>query len=267
MPPKLKILMLHGYTQSGRTFDLKTKALQKSLEKAFPPAPKLGFLKSYPAGVEFVYPTAPLRLDPTDIPGYKGEQENTSSDAYGWWRRKGDSEPYIYDGMEDGLTAIAEVLITQGPFDVVLGFSQGGAAAGLVASLLESGRQEAFEKAKGMPFPKAFRDLAHSRLKAAVSYSGFGAGNDVYRGFYEPKIGTPMLHFIGSMDTVVSEERSLKLVDACEERRVVYHPGGHFLPAAQKQCLAALVGFLREVCDGGGDAKEDDEDDDGELPF
>jgi hypothetical protein len=27
----------------------------------------------------------------------------------------------------------------------------------------------------------------------------------------------------------------------------VYHPGGHFLPSSQKQYVAALVAFIREV--------------------
>jgi len=30
-------------------------------------------------------------------------------------------------------------------------------------------------------------------------------------------------------------------------QRVVYHPGGHFLPSSQKQYVAALVAFIREV--------------------
>ncbi|KFY21985.1 hypothetical protein V493_06933, partial [Pseudogymnoascus sp. VKM F-4281 (FW-2241)] len=35
----LKILMLHGYTQSGASFHAKTRALEKALDKAFPAAP------------------------------------------------------------------------------------------------------------------------------------------------------------------------------------------------------------------------------------
>ncbi|KAG4415009.1 hypothetical protein IFR04_011830, partial [Cadophora malorum] len=33
---KLKILMLHGYTQSGPLFHAKTRALEKLLTKSFP---------------------------------------------------------------------------------------------------------------------------------------------------------------------------------------------------------------------------------------
>ncbi|KAK3695912.1 hypothetical protein LTR37_018267 [Vermiconidia calcicola] len=272
---KLKILMLHGFTQTGPLFEIKTKALKKSLEKSFPAAPKPGYLRNYPGGVELHYPTAPIRLDVADIPGYDVDGNADKADApeaYGWWRRKGDAEPFVYAGMEMGLATIAETLQQEGPFDGVLGFSQGGAAAGMVAALLEEGRREAFEAAQGrggMRYPDSFtrdsgfiEETIHPPLEFAVSYSGFGAStNALYHAFYEPKIRTPMLHFLGSVDTVVSEERSLRLVDACVEgrgknggvQRVVYHPGGHFLPSSQKQYVAALVGFIREaVGESGG---------------
>jgi len=262
----LKILMLHGFTQSGHLFEIKTKALKKSLEKHFPSAPKPGHLKQYPGGVKLVYPTAPLKLDTTDIPGFDVDGDKENPEAYGWWRRKGDGEPYTYEGMEFGLARIADTLKEHGPFDGVLGFSQGGAAAGMVASLLEPGRREAFESAQnkgGMRYPDAFtqdsgfiEEAVHPPVRFAVSYSGFGAStNALYQAFYVPKIQTPMCHFLGTVDTVVEEARSLRLVDACVQgrgkeggvQRVIYHPGGHFLPSSQKQYVAALVAFIREV--------------------
>ncbi|KAK5131959.1 hypothetical protein LTR08_000471 [Meristemomyces frigidus] len=291
---KLKILMLHGYTQTGHTFDIKTKALKKALDKHLPPAPKPGHLASYPGGVELVYPTAPIKLETADIPGFDVDGDKDAPEAYGWWRRKGDAEPYTYEGMDQGLAAIATVLEDQGPFDGVLGFSQGGAAAGLVASLLETGRREAFETAQaqgGMRYPDSFvqdsgyiEETIHAPLRFAVSYSGFGASNNaLYQAFYTPKIQTPMMHFLGSVDTVVSEERSLRLVDACVDGRgkeggvprVVYHPGGHFLPSSGKQYVAALVAFIREVVEegqgpakGGAKGREEEERaEDMDMPF
>ncbi|KAF2486033.1 serine hydrolase-domain-containing protein [Neohortaea acidophila] len=285
----LKILMLHGFTQDGRLFEIKTKAVKKALEKAIPAAPKPGHLEQYPDGLEFHYPTAPIKLDPRDIPGFAGD-ENDQPEAYGWWRRKGDTEPFVYAGMEQGLARIAEVIKNEGPFDGVIGFSQGGAAAGMVAALLESGRREAFEAAQqngGMRYPDSFvqdtgfiEETVQPPLKFAVSYSGFGASaNALYQAFYEPKIHTPMMHFIGTVDTVVSEERSLRLVDACVNprgaeggvQRVVYHPGGHFLPSSQKQYVGALASFIREsVGDtgtGSTSGKTEERAEDMELPF
>lgn len=260
--------MLHGYTQSGPLFRAKTRALEKSLLKYFP-APTYA--------LSLHYPTAPINIKPADLPGFDPTTSTSdgrfdssvtaeSTDAWGWWVRKGEREPYTYDGMETGFARVAEVLKTEGPFDGVIGFSQGGALAGMVASLLETGRKEAFERAQaegGMAYPSSFLeedtgyvegDTIHAPLRFAVSYSGFGAStNPLYQAFYEPKIATPMLHFLGQVDTVVEEARSLRLVDACVEgrgegdKRVVYHPGGHFLPSSQKQYVAALAAFMMET--------------------
>jgi hypothetical protein len=288
---KLRILMLHGYTQSGPLFHAKTKALEKSLSKAFPPAPAAGHLATHPGGISLHYPTAPIKLETHDIPGFDGANvQQEGSEAYGWWRRKGDAEPFTYEGIERGLATVAETISSEGPFDGVIGFSQGGAAAGMVAALLEEGRREAFEGAQskgGIRFPDSFtRDSGYIEegvqgpLKFAVSYSGFAAStNPLYQAFYEPQIETPMMHFLGSLDTVVSEDRSLRLVDACKDgkgkdggvQRVVYHPGGHFLPSSQKQYVAALVAFIREIMNeqaaASGPGKVEERVEDMDLPF
>ncbi|KAL6712567.1 hypothetical protein ACN47E_000444 [Coniothyrium glycines] len=282
-PPSrpIKILMLHGYTQSGPLFQAKTGALRKTLQKAFP------------KGCELVYPTAPIRLTPADESflarngtGRDGEGkehggQEVEIDAWAWWRRKGDGEPYTYEGIELGLGRIAEVLQKEGPFDGVVGFSQGGACAAMVASLLEPGRREAFEAKQedgGMRFPESFEQdtgsiegTIHPPLKFAVSYSGFAArGHNPYHAFYEPKIKTPMLHFLGTQDVVVEEARSLALVKACEhdeDKYVVYHPGGHFLPSTQKASVNALIGFIKEVLHGEEHKKEEESVEDMDVPF
>jgi predicted esterase len=283
-PPSrpIKVLMLHGYTQSGPLFQAKTGALRKTLQKAFP------------QGIDLVYPTAPIRLTPADesflagngtsrdSEGKDTEGEKEEIDAWAWWRRKGQGEPYTYEGIEQGLAHIASVLKEEGPFDGVVGFSQGAACAAMVASLLEPKRREAFEAQYadgGMRFPESFEQdtgyvegTIHPPLKFAVSYSGFAArGKNPYHAFYEPRIATPVLHFLGTQDVVVEEARSLALVDACEqkaEKYVVYHPGGHFLPSTQKASVNALVGFIKEVMQEEEAAKkEDDNVEDMDVPF
>jgi len=280
MPPPtrpLKLLMLHGYTQSGPLFQSKTGALRKTLNKSFP------------AGIELVYPTAPIRLSPADesflagstsgdAEGKEGKEE-VEIDAWAWWRRKSaGTDRYVYEGIEQGLGHIAHVLNTQGPFDGVIGFSQGAACAAMLASLLEPNRRAAFtaqENTGGMPFPASFTHINHPPLRFAVSYSGFAArGTNAYDAFYEPKIATPVLHFLGTQDVVVEEARSLALVEACErreERFVVYHPGGHFLPSTQKASVNALVGFIKEVMQEvekeGGKGEEEESAADMDVPF
>lgn len=272
----IKLLMLHGYTQSGPLFQAKTGALRKTLQKAFP------------AGIDLVYPTAPIRLTPADESflgtsrdaegNGKDDKEEEEIDAWAWWKRKGKGEPYVYDGIETGLAKIADVLKTDGPFDGVVGFSQGGACAAMLASLLEPNRPAAFaaqeKESGGMPYPSSFSSGIHPPLKFAVSYSGFAArGANPYTAFYEPKIATPVLHFLGTQDVVVEEARSLALVEACERREdryVVYHPGGHFLPSTQKASVNALVGFIKEVLheeEGEGKGEEEESAANMDVPF
>ena len=170
----------------------------------------------------------------------------------------------VYEGLEAGLGVVAQTIREEGPFDGVVGFSQGAAAAAMVASLLEGrGRREAFEKAEGgggMGYLGSFLEegeqggvdgFVQGPLKFAVCYSGFRAPGRRYVGFYEPRIRTPVLHVLGQLDVVVDEVRARGLVSACEggEERVVVHPGGHFVPS-QKPWLDAVVGFVKESVEG-----------------
>lgn len=291
-PPRqpLKLLMLHGYTQSGTTFHAKSRALIKHITKAFP-------LHEVAA----IYPTGPLRLDPADIPGYEPSPDSNPDDpieAFGWWRRSNTANPPLYVGIEDGLEAVAKVLRTEGPFDGVIGFSQGAALAAMVASLLETGRMGSFKRFQdandacegvdlsdvpkdqgpihGMPFPESFAEsqLQHPPLKFALCYSGFRAPGPRYRGFYEdPAIQTPVLHVLGSLDAVVDDGRSRALVNACvgdpeKEGKVVWHPGGHFLPS-QRPFLDGAVKFIQEQL-GSKETKEkevEEDVNDMDVPF
>ena len=83
----------------------------------------------------------------------------------------------------------------------------------------------------------------------------------MYGAFYTPKIITPSVHFLGSLDTVVDEGRSRSLLEACELPVEYVHPGGHFLPS-QKVWVEALLGFIGGCCGeekknkkGGGEEK------------
>ncbi|KAL8937579.1 MAG: hypothetical protein Q9216_004354 [Gyalolechia sp. 2 TL-2023] len=270
----LRILMLHGpqtflpshppalssrYTQSGPLFHSKTRALHKALTKSLP---------SYE--IHLSYPTGPIRLDPTDIPGFSapsgGNDDAEPEPAFGWWRRKDLPHPFkqgeteiVYTGLQDGLARIGETVKTEGPFDGVIGFSQGACAAGMVASLLEPGRMDGFIKAaafEGNPLAEKFPDAFHGMqapLKFVIIYSGFPAPNETrYGSFYDPKLRTPTLHFLGSVDGVVEEARSRMLVEKCEDAKVVVHPGGHFLPS-QRPWLDAAVGFVKECLQAASD--------------
>ena len=158
--------------------------------------------------------------------------------------------------MDRGLDHIARILEQDGPFDGVIGFSQGAAAAAMTASLLEPGRQEAFADAEknagGMAFPPAFARVDHPPLRFMVSYSGFASTFPGYAAFYKPLIATPSLHFLGTLDTVLEECWARALLESCQHRStgpdetLVVHPGGHSVPLGRRELLV-VVEFVRSV--------------------
>ncbi|KAF2966591.1 hypothetical protein GQX73_g6970 [Xylaria multiplex] len=211
---ELKILMLHGYTQSGPLFSAKTKALNKLLIKALAPAP----LNLYPT---LIFPSGPHRLRPSDIPGYVPPEDPSLEDGdedeldnWSWFRK--DEASGLYRGIEDGMRVIASTIREAGGVDGVLGFSQGGCMAALP-------------------------------LKFGVIYSGFYATPANLQWLYDPAIATPTLHFLGGLDTVVEEKRSQALFERCRDPMVLTHPGGHYVPVA-RDWVMPLVGWLRQRC-------------------
>lgn len=262
----LRILMLHGYTQNGPLFNAKTKALEKVLRKAFP-------------DVHLSYPTGPMKLRPSDIPGYdasKSGDEDSEPEAYGWWRRSNTAEPPEYVGLDEGLSVVADTLNKEGPFDGVMGFSQGAALAAMVTSMLEGEpRKEAFKTTQSksklaIPYPLPFAKLSHPPLKFCVLYAGFIAPGDRYAAFYEPVISTPTCHFIGSLDTVVEEARTDRLVEVSggeENVTRVVHPGGHFVPN-NRQYLDAVVAFIKaKTTEPDKDSQKEESVEDMDVPF
>ncbi|KAL0466503.1 dihydrofolate reductase [Neurospora intermedia] len=275
---EVRILMLHGYTQSGPLFRAKTRALEKLLIKALSP------LNLVPT---LIYPTAPNRLSVSDIPGYEPSTSDSGpggdkelSDSWAWFRREEATWNYklINEGFErlaetmrgvnlegrevvDGLVTDAKVeageteerkemkgVVRSEVIDGVIGFSQGAAMAAMLTAAMEHLKP-------GQPRPvltpdhegwvKQIREANKGQpLKFCVSYSGFFALPPELGWLWEPKVRTPTLHVLGSLDTVVEESRSRRLIEACEEPAVVVHPGGHYVPV-NKEWVAPLVGFIR----------------------
>lgn len=236
----MKILFLHGYAQSGRSFSAKTKATQKAFKNAFGADT-----------IQFNIPDAPHRVNSPDMalgpttacsaaaslsPGESDEND----DVFGWWRWRGGSaeDPSAeLVGFGDTLSDLGHVLDTFGPFDGVVGFSQGAACAALLASMLER---------PGAPHEFG---TTHGPFRFVVCCGGFRAPVR-YEQWYTPKIRTPVLHIIGSLDTVVGVDRSLQLARCCEngEDRILYHPGGHYVPAT-KNVVGPLMEFVRACCE------------------
>jgi fermentation-respiration switch protein FrsA (DUF1100 family) len=146
-----------------------------------------------------------------------------------------------------------ETVAAGAPIDGVIGFSQGGCMASMLTAAMElmpgtdvPRTLPSSEDAAAWSWVQAVREANGGvPLKFGVIYSGFWGVPKDLAWLYEPVIATPTLHYIGSLDTVVDEDRSRGLIERCEEPMVAVHPGGHYVPVS-KEWAMPLVGFIRK---------------------
>ncbi|KAK9475179.1 serine hydrolase FSH [Dipodascopsis tothii] len=222
-----KILFLHGYMQSGDLFLRKVSGLRKALKKEF------GYFGCFPDGPVQVH--APDSADPEERA--RLYQSAVGEEMFGWWVL----EKGVYAGAEKTFPLLREYMLAEGPFEGVVGFSQGAAVAAALCAAM----------------PTVMPDVPP--LKFGVFYSGF-LPEAPFRQYFETKLAVPSLHVLGSVDTLVSEERTLALYDACaEDTRTLYrHPGGHFVPNS-KDTVAVITGWVRNATAPPAPATPDDD--------
>ncbi|RKP10434.1 ovarian cancer-associated gene 2 protein [Thamnocephalis sphaerospora] len=204
----LRILCLHGYMQNGQVLRRKTGVLRKKVKDI----------------AELVFVTAPFDVPmPTDITEEERarlqrlyDSEGGELHPYAWWFAKG--TPARYEGFEEAMRQIRSVLAEQGPFDGVLGFSQGAVFASLLASIYSR------------PDEPLRLDSRHPAFRFAILISGFPSRCPSHSYLYERPIQCPSLHMIGLGDTVVLPEGSEKLANTFENPTVYRHDGGHVIP-------------------------------------
>ncbi|KAI7864055.1 serine hydrolase FSH [Spinellus fusiger] len=228
---KLRILCLHGMVQNGPVFRKKTAVIRKKLADV----------------AELVYITAPhLIVDPR----YTSEAHRTAaldetasleSKPYGWWHPTKESaetgeEEMQYKGLMESMEYLKTVLVEEGPFDGVFGFSQGAGLAAVLTALLE-GRTET----DLMPL-----DFAHPPLKFAMICAGFKLTRPpaAVRLLTHP-LTTPSMHIYGTQDTLIVPEKATALAAVFDRPVLLTHTGGHVVPS-NAVCRNALLVFVTQ---------------------
>ena len=210
---KLRVLCLHGYRQNEASFRERTGALRKLLKKQ----------------VDFVFISAPHVIpEPANQARPEGQQER------GWWFSKPDRSYYALEktdcslGFQASVDAVRAVFEAEGPFDGVLGFSQGAAFLPLLGVL----------KQRELEGPLQFR--------FAILVAAFKSLVSPHSQHYEdekPLFDVPSFHVIGASDSVIPAAVSEDLAHRCAATAVYRHDGGHYIPASG-QLKAALLEFL-----------------------
>ncbi|XP_037126218.1 esterase OVCA2 [Syngnathus acus] len=197
----VRVLCVHGYRQNGASFREKTGALRKLLKNK----------------AELVYVNAPHLL----VQGEEGDGTDGNRYARGWWfsdpvaRTFSAQQPCERGaGLDESVAALRQAVRRDGPFDGVLGFSQGAALVAMLCALQESNAEPDF----------AFR--------FAILVAAFRSACAQHLGFYSSPLQMPSMHVFGLEDGVIPADMSRDLLSVFREPYVLTHTGGHFVPAA-----------------------------------
>lgn len=204
--------------------------------------------------VEFHYPSGSLPANP-DEPII----ENNLMWAWGY----GEPQQDRIRGLETTIDYIFRYLDEHGPFIGIMGFSTGATIATIIASLLEKRKsignlplhvsfhyQSFFllrlQEGEHSQFPSQAR---HPPLEFVVSFAGLPLENPLYEHVYYPKIETPALHVIGTMDTMIDEAQCVRMLDSFTNSSLHRFFGTHYVPRT-RESLDALADFFAHVfCD------------------
>nr|AAA57051.1 dihydropteridine reductase [Schizosaccharomyces pombe] len=206
MSKPLKVLCLHGWIQSGPVFSKKMGSVQKYLSKY----------------AELHFPTGPVVADEEADPNDEEEKKRLAAlggeqngGKFGWFEVEDFKN--TYGSWDESLECINQYMQEKGPFDGLIGFSQGAGIGAMLAQMLHAGQP-----------PNPY--VQHPPFKFVVFVGGFRAEKPEFDHFYNPKLTTPSLHIAGTSDTLVPLARSKQLVERCENAHVLLHPGQHIVP-------------------------------------
>ncbi|KAI4459309.1 esterase ovca2 [Holotrichia oblita] len=193
---------------------------------------------------EFTFITAPhkvlyvsdLQTDKLDV------QQSPDAEQYGWFFNRDDHTfrgirkggPAI--GFEESIAVVEEAFNTYGPFDGILGFSQGGCFTGLLCDLQN----------------RNCIALLNFSFNFVMIISGFKSASLPHIKYYEDLISLPSLHVFGQNDDIIPTgkrrfkfntctkegfilDMSAALRDCFNDPVTVTHGGGHYFPATAVQ--------------------------------
>ncbi|KAM7255902.1 hypothetical protein ACFE04_011643 [Oxalis oulophora] len=204
---KMKILCLHGFRTSG-------SFLQKQISK-WDPSIFSNFELDFPNGS---FPA-----------GGKSDIEGIFPPPYFEWFQF-DKEFTEYTNLEECISYLCEYITTKGPFDGLLGFSQGATLSALLLGYQAQG--------------KILKEHPPFKLFISVSGSKFRAPEICDIAYKEP-IKVKSVHFIGAKDWL--KLPSEDLATAFENPLIIRHPQGHTVPRLDEGAIDQLGSWTAEI--------------------
>lgn len=141
-------------------------------------------------------------------------------DPRGWWFSDTEARSFSAQqqcekslGLDESVAVVREAVKADGPFDGILGFSQGAAFVAMLCSLQQRQLEPDFS------------------FRFAILVAGFRSACEEHEVFYSIPLQIPSLHVFGMEDRVIPDHMSRELLPSFLEPTVLTHPGGHFIPA------------------------------------
>ena len=135
-----------------------------------------------------------------------------------------------YTNFDECLQYIEDYMIKHGPFDGLLGFSQGAILSGALPGLQEKG--------------VALTKVPKVKFLIIIGGAKFRAPSVVEKA-YSSQIGCHSLHFLGEHDFL--KEYGKELIDNCVEPVVIHHPKGHTVPRLDDKSLNTMMSFIERI--------------------
>lgn len=203
-----RFLCLHGFRTSGEI--MRTQVMRKWPDRVT-------------ARLDLFFADAPFPAEG------KSEVEGIFDPPYYEWFQfnEGFTE---FRNFDECLAYIEELMIKHGPFDGLMGFSQGAALSAALPGLQAKGLA-----LKSVPPVNNVVIIGGGKIHApAVAEKAF-----------DVKIQCPSLHFIGELDFL--KEPGEALLDAFVDPIVVRHPSGHTVPRLDEKNLETVLGYIELI--------------------
>ncbi|KAL2653361.1 hypothetical protein R1flu_021489 [Riccia fluitans] len=209
---KLRVLAFHGFRTSGAI-------LQKQLSK---------WTRAIHELVEFTCIDGPFPA------GGESDVKDIFEGPYFEWMQynKGWTEFYNY---EESLAYIVDYMEKNGPFDGLLGFSQGSVTAGCLIACQIKKRSVGGKSPANLPPIRFFISISGAYLRdKGIS--------EVYSG--DP-MDVPTLHLYGVKDMLKGP--ALEFLQFWKDPVAIQHPSGHTVPRLDEETSSKVVAFLKPL--------------------
>ncbi|XP_059636772.1 uncharacterized protein LOC132278888 [Cornus florida] len=205
---KPRFLCLHGFRTSGEIMEkqVTTKWPQSALEN-----------------IDLVFPDAPFPSQG------KSDVEGIFDPPYYEWFQF-NKEFTEYTNFDECLAYIEDYMIKHGPFDGLLGFSQGAILSAALPGL----------QAKGLALTKV------PRIKFLIIIGGAKLRSPSHADkAYSAPMECPTVHFLGETDFL--KQYGIELLESFVDPVVIHHPKGHTVPRLDEKSLQIMLSFLEKI--------------------